>query len=243
MRRPSPSAVLYVLGSVLYVAAAVLLLPPYIGTRFAASIALFVAGSVLYVLAAILDLRGAVTAARRRSATEAGALSQPLRGVAPESSWRPLRCAEEYESLTCCVLYAFGGLLFLAGSVLYLPTLGLDNAGTLTFRAGSCAYISGSACGAVRALQAPRQGQPPPQWNALGLSALAQFVCGSSLFIMGGAEFQSGRARAGAIAWLVGSIAFLTGSVTSAVAAGFKDPPSAEEVVAAEAGCDEVEEL
>jgi YrhK-like protein len=193
--------------------------------------------SVLYVLAAFLDVAGAVTAARRyAAAAEANALSQPLRGEAKEQqSWRPLRRAEEYESLLCCALYTAGGLLFLIGSVLYLPSIGLSNAGTLTFRAGSCAYISGSAVGAVRALQAPRVGQPAPQLNLLGLAALLQFVCGSSLFITGGACFQGGQGKAGAIAWLIGSRAFLTGSVTSVAAAGGGAAP--EPAVAAE--CDE----
>lgn len=229
----SLSAALYIAGSCLYVAASVLLLPAYIARHFSDSIALFVAGSVAYTATALLDQRSAVAAVLASRPAAADLLSAPFRTEAAEPKWRPFRCGEAHESLAVCTLYLCGGLLFLAGSVLYLPQCGLSEAGTLTFRGGSCAYICGSALSALRALQAPRRGQPPPPLNALGLAALCQFSCGSSLYIAGGAEFESGAARAGAVAWLIGSVAFLTGSVSSAVgaagAAGAEEERDAEQ--------------
>jgi len=94
-----------------------------------------------------------------------------------------------------------------------------------------CAYICGSALSALRALQAPRRGQPPQPLNALGLAALCQFSCGRSLYIAGGAELRAAQPRrAGAVAWLIGSVAFLTGSVSSAMGAvGAEEERDAEQ--------------
>ena len=225
------SSQLYVVGSACYVVASVYLIPS-LELAYKGCIGLFIVGSVLYVLAAVVDFGDAYAAHRARSRCPAGAVTEELLTADDTAKpYRWLRGPAEVESLFTNGCSLAGGLLFLAGSVLFWPALGAvskSQAGTFVFRAGSCCYITGSLCGLVRLLSPARVGDTlsgAPLPRALWVATLIQFLCGSSLFITGGVVLNQGLTAAGAKSWLAGSVAFLGGSLTNAVAGWLPPPP------------------
>jgi hypothetical protein len=129
-----------------------------------------------------------------------------------------------------------GGLLFLAGALLYWPAWAADplpggaamgtvaNLGTWVFRCGTLSYMTGSSASLRAALpsllsarggggEAP--GVPRAHWAQLPAVAVSGIVCfllGASLYLAGGALSQ---AALGGFAktWLAGSFFFVAGAV------------------------------
>ena len=200
-RRPLLSSLLYFAGSIVYLIACVILLP-FLALDPYASDLLFVMGSVAFVTAATVD----VVDAHERKVANASTVSLPCH-----------RFAQSTEALVQNYLYLIGAALFLFGSVLYMPQMGLKTTyGTYVFRVGSSTYLVASAYGL--ALQMYPHGHEVAR-NLLAVSTCVQYMLGSALFLVGGELFLKTNLVLGAWIWVVGSVLFTTGSLTAVLLA------------------------
>jgi hypothetical protein len=104
-------------------------------------------------------------------------------------------------------LHLFGGLLFVAGSLLFFPGLqSWQPAGTLTFLAGSLLFLTVTAHDLA---EARRRRVGVPGETAAG----AGFLGGAAAFLCGDLLFLSGLRTAAAAAWLAGSLLFFAAGV------------------------------
>jgi len=200
-RRPLLSSLLYFAGSIVYLIACVILLP-FLALDPYASDLLFVMGSVAFVTAATVD----VVDAHERKVANASTVSLPCH-----------RFAQSTEALVQNYLYLIGAALFLFGSVLYMPQMGLKTTyGTYVFRVGSSTYLVASAYGL--ALQMYPHGHEVAR-NLLAVGTCVQYMLGSALFLVGGELFLKTNLVLGAWIWVVGSVLFTTGSLTAVLLA------------------------
>lgn len=101
------------------------------------------------------------------------------------------------------ILYLIGGFAFAVGAFLFLSS-DSSRVGIWTFRCGSLCYISGSAILIVT--------MPIPR-SKLKLLATLQYMCGSSLFVIGGILSEAKAPFVSfAIIWVIGSIGFTGGA-------------------------------
>lgn len=169
------NALLYVVGSAVFIPASILFHPTFSSdsTLYLFAVSAFISGSGLFVLAALHSLllfflhaccsepqedAEHVGSAPSAHEDEAQSLLQP---ATPEIDEKledlhiPSSCAHQLLQLMqrrwgipllTTWLPVQGGLLFLAGSVAFLPQYGSDGAtiGNGLFRAGSCSYILGT---------------------------------------------------------------------------------------------------
>jgi len=246
-------AQLYLVGTVLLLPGTTLLLPAYASSGAAtdAAIALLVAATSVLSAAAAIDM---VAAVRQRAPSPAmrGAADDPLLDQEdPQPMVARARrgcccgggggggCLDHPLLVPACML--LGGLLFLAGALLYWPAWAADplpsagaaamgtvaNLGTWVFRCGTLSYMTGSGVSLRAALpglllsarggggggEAP--GAPRAHWARLPAVAVSGIVCfllGAALYLVGGALSQ---AALGGFAqtWLAGSFFFVAGAV------------------------------
>ena len=167
--------------------------------HYLANIVLYVVSTFLLVPPALLDL---FLLLRKGSRAE-GESRQLLPSSSDLQSQQQLQQRPyEFHQLLTKLTYVMGGLCFLAGAVLYLPTLPCELCavnGTWTFRFGSVFYFIGTAT----SLQHLR---------VLVFGHLS-FMVGSCLYVAGGIVSQVGAsADAVAALWSAGGVAFALGA-------------------------------
>lgn len=139
------SSIFYVFGGALFIAGSVYVVPGMsnlcVSEGCSIDVALwYLVGCLFYFFAAIIDL----TLSHIDLAKRGG--RKTMRRVA----W--LRFDSLTESIVSGWIYFFGSILFTIGSVLFFPALNARIPARLTFRAGSCMYITGSGYGIIQLL-------------------------------------------------------------------------------------------
>lgn len=115
------------------------------------------------------------------------------------------------------VLYKVGGVVFIAGSILFFPSMGAyADLGAWIFILGSLLYlvVTGHDFLEVRLYARTRRG-PPNIWDQLEEVAATAYLVGTALFTLGSILFLStiGLVIAGAWCFVVGSLLFVLGSI------------------------------
>ncbi|NBB82646.1 MAG: hypothetical protein GVY28_04505 [Alphaproteobacteria bacterium] len=113
------------------------------------------------------------------------------------------------------VLYKLGGLVFIAGSVLFFPALSAyADLGAWTFFAGSLLYLVVTVQDLIEALRHRRRARHRDLPEALELVAAASYLTGTLLFTVGSLFFLSrvGWEIAGAWCFIAGSLLFVLGA-------------------------------
>jgi YrhK-like protein len=192
----------YAAGTVILVPASILL---FLGAGVANwSIGLFIAATSLLTLAALADVASLFAEQRRTSAHYRGSTNDDRAQLLDDNEVivdaGPQQWFRRWFINVCMVN---GGLLFLAGSILFWPSLGTAAPGVWVFRVGSLSYLAGS----LTILQGGGLSGPV-------LVAVIAYVLGALLYLLGGllSEMHLGTV-AFSSAWLAGSVLFATGGL------------------------------
>lgn len=113
------------------------------------------------------------------------------------------------------VLYKIGGLVFIAGSVLFFPRFeAYADLGAWTFFFGSLLYLVVTGHDMAEALRYRKQSERPRLRDRLESTAAAAYLAGTVLFTVGSLFFLStvGWLIAGAWCFVVGSLLFVLGA-------------------------------
>lgn len=117
------------------------------------------------------------------------------------------------------MVYTLGGVIFIAGSVLFFPGLAAwEDCGAGAFLAGSLLYLLVTGHDVLEVVVAQRQAQPSRSiWRAIELSAAAAYFAGTLLFVGGSVCFFStvDMVATGAWSFLIGSLLFVFGAVAN----------------------------
>jgi len=125
-----------------------------------------------------------------------------------------LRAQFRWETVNA-VLYKLGGLVFIAGSILFFPGLeAYADLGAWTFFAGSLLYLVVTAHDAAEVLRHWRQHKRHSRAMVLERVAAGSYLWGTVLFTVGSVLFLStvGLQTAGAWCFVVGSLLFVVGA-------------------------------
>ena len=113
------------------------------------------------------------------------------------------------------ILYTFGGLVFIVGSILFFPRFAAHaDLGAWTFFFGSLIYLVVTGHDLLESLQARRLGAQTGWQHRLTLAAAITYNIGTLLFIAGSLLFLSWIDRVEASAWcfISGSLLFVLGA-------------------------------
>jgi predicted membrane channel-forming protein YqfA (hemolysin III family) len=113
------------------------------------------------------------------------------------------------------VLYGFGGVVFIAGSILFFPELGAyTDDGAWTFFFGSLVYLVVTGHDMVEAIRYRLTLARPTLVAEMELVAAAAYLVGTVLFTVGSVFFLSrvGWETAGAWCFVIGSLLFVFGA-------------------------------
>jgi len=127
---------------------------------------------------------------------------------------RNLRRQFRWETINA-VVYKLGGLLFIAGSVLFFPAFGaFADLGVWIFFAGSLLYLLVTGHDALEVRRARRAGQMDTLDGRLEIVAAWAYFTGTVLFTVGSIFFLStvGLMHAGAWCFVIGSLLFVLGA-------------------------------
>ena len=117
------------------------------------------------------------------------------------------------------MVYTAGGVIFIAGSVLFFPSLSAwQNLGAAAFLVGSLLYLLVTGHDMVEVLANHRErNRPRSVWSVLEFWAAVAYLVGTLLFTVGSAFFFSAIDWIGLGAWcfLIGSVLFLFGAVVN----------------------------
>ena len=117
------------------------------------------------------------------------------------------------------VVYTVGGVIFIAGSVLFFPSLSAwQNLGAGAFLFGSLLYLLVTGHDMVEVIANHRdRNRQRSVWSVLEFWAAVSYLVGTLLFTVGSTFFFSAIGWVGPGAWcfLIGSVLFLFGSVVN----------------------------
>ncbi len=125
-----------------------------------------------------------------------------------------LRAQFRWETINA-VLYKFGGLTFVAGSLFFFPALSpLLDVGAWTFFGGSLLYLTVTTHDLIEVGRHWRSHRQHDQSDYLELVAAWAYLTGTLLFVVGSLLFLSfiGRVHAGAWCFIIGSLLFVLGA-------------------------------
>ena len=203
---------LYVAGTLLLLPGCTLLLDRYAQQFYAAAIYFLVAATALLTTAAIADF-----AVAARSLSKYYKASNYIDDAAAQKLTAKLMDADEEEetqgspNLLVPYLMLQGGILFLAGSILYLPSVARNVLGTWVFRTGTCSYLAGSFF-SWRALAKSPGGVFS---NCRVFFGILAFIAGALLYLAGGILSEM-HLPGFAETWVAGSIFFVAGALAFA---------------------------
>jgi hypothetical protein len=188
------NAIVYELGGILYILGSILFLPAYEEHVSVASL-LFVVASVLYIIVSLHDCI------------------------------EIFFCSEEFVLLdaAAAVSYVVGAVIFIFGSIFFLPGVGRYTAGAWCFIWGSFLFVAASAMNAMQIFQAKSL------WTAryLNLTAVC-YVIGSTMFMVASVPylftFESSEDQVMidkflAVQYIVGSVFFAIGGIINYIRA------------------------
>lgn len=117
------------------------------------------------------------------------------------------------------VIYKFGGMIFILGSVLFFPRMSAyADLGAWIFLFGSLLYLLVTGHDMAEVLRHLRtRASARTVWDGLEFWAAFSYLAGTLLFVVGSAFFLSaiGLPTAGAWCFVVGSLAFLAGATVN----------------------------
>jgi len=125
-----------------------------------------------------------------------------------------LRAQFRWETINA-VAYKLGGLVFIAGSILFFPAFeAYADIGAWTFFAGSLIYLVVTVHDLLEVRRHWRKASPPDRWQLLDHIAASSYVWGTILFTVGSVFFLSdvGWIDAGAWCFIIGSLLFVLGA-------------------------------
>jgi hypothetical protein len=179
--------ILYTCGSLSFLTASLLIHPTFKSSPLLPLLAVagFICGGSLFALAGALGLRGAL-------------------------SERPSLLPRTGQA----VLTLLGACLLLGGSMAFLPPFAPGGAivGTYTFRCGSICYICSSLWSLFALLRTVPATPHHGRLRRRQMGALVAYLCGSSLFVTGGACFLLQIPAVASSFWMLGSSCFVLGS-------------------------------
>jgi hypothetical protein len=190
------SACSYLTGTLCLIPGTVLLLPAY-STYYVDAIHWLVVACSILTFAGLLDFSEALWQFRA-----------PV-SVSPTHHKIDTKPKPELKLVLTLFFMLSGGILILAGSVLFHPTVDLSATGLLVFRSGNISYIVGGCLSIHSILKAPR-GVAGARLATAGVMA---YIVGASLYILGGVMSQQSWAGSGAM-WVIGSCFFVIGALS-----------------------------
>jgi hypothetical protein len=125
-----------------------------------------------------------------------------------------LRAQFRWETINA-ILYKVGGIVFVAGSVLFFPRFeALADLGAWTFFFGSLLYLVVTGHDMAEVVRSRREPSAHTVWSNLELTAAAGYLVGTILFTVGSILFlsQVGLFIAGAWCFVIGSLLFVLGA-------------------------------
>ena len=125
-----------------------------------------------------------------------------------------LRAQFRWETINA-VVYKIGGLVFIAGSILFFPRFeAYADIGAWTFFAGSLLYLVVTVHDLAEVRQNWRAGTAHDRWMIMEYLAAASYVWGTILFTAGSIFFLSAVEWYTAAAWtfIIGSLLFVLGA-------------------------------
>jgi hypothetical protein len=182
------NTLVYEVGGVMFIIGSVFFLPAY-EEYISVGSWLFFAASILYIIVSAYDC--------------------------VEMSYHPSDAP--FIDAGAAASYLIGAIVFLIGSVLFLPTVGKYNAGALCFILGSLLFVSGAVLNAMQIFQAPSARAA----RYLLLTAIC-YIIGSTMFVVASVPyffpFESAKDKELIYRWLaqqyiVGSLFFLVGGL------------------------------
>jgi hypothetical protein len=185
-----------------------------IASKYKISIILYISASAFLVLGAIIDI---IISQSTKPKVGIDNLLNDFK--APVSK-------KEYNSwlltFISSILKLFGGLLFLTGSILYLPQIAAETSfyGTWLFRIGSCTYTTSSVILIYNLLSVPSD-KSCCSLTMLYLLAIIQYILGSICFFIGGI-FSELKMSYVVEMWLMGSFLFTGGATVKLLLTIFK---------------------